>query len=104
MSQKEYVFYFTPEREDRFRYYHDLVRGEVMRFAVQYEAFIDGRWHPIVRYDTAHGFPHKDIMFPDGSQEKIHFLEYTFEEVLTLGERDIKMNWQEYRLSYERKM
>lgn len=104
MSEKEYTYYFTPEREDRFRYYHYLVRGRIIRFRIQYEARIDGRWQPIVRYDTAHGHPHKDVLHPDGSQDKVEFYGYSEAEVLTLGERDIKANWRRYRAKYEQEM
>ena len=104
MSEKEYIYHFTLERKNRFRYYHDLVQGHVVRFRIQYEAWIGERWHAIVRYDTAHGHPHKDILHPDGSQDKVAFLGYSKEEVLTLGERDIKANWQRYRAEYEQEM
>ena len=57
-----------------------------------------------MRYDNAHDRPHKDILHPDGSQDKVEFSGYSREEVLTLGERDIKANWQRYRVEYEREM
>jgi hypothetical protein len=104
MGEKEYLFYFTPDRHDRFRYYHFLESGYIVQFIVQYEALIAGKWHPIVRYDTAHNRPHKDLLHPDGSQEKIEFYGYSREEVLTIGERDIKANWRQYRLDYEQEL
>jgi len=104
VGEKEYIYYFTSERKDRFRYYHYLVQGRIVRFRIQYEARIGERWHAIVRYDTAHGRPHKDILHPDGSQSKVKFYSYSEAEVLTLGERDIKTNWQHYRADYEREM
>jgi hypothetical protein len=104
MSEKEYLSYLTFDGENRFRYYHYLTRGRITRFRIQYEAFIGGKWHPIVRYDTAHGRPHKDILHADGSQEKVEFYGYTRDEVLVLGEQDIKSNWQRYRTEYEREV
>ena len=62
MSEKDYLIYLTSERIDRFRHLHSLERGQITRFCVQYEAFIDGEWQAIVRYDTAHGRPHKDLI------------------------------------------
>jgi hypothetical protein len=93
MSEKEYIYYFTPERQDRFRYYHYLAQGHIVHFRIQYEAFIGEKWYAIVRYDTAHDRPHKDILHPDGSQDKVEFHGYPRKEVLTLGERDIKANY-----------
>lgn len=104
MNEKEYLYYFTPERQDRFRYYHKLDQGGIIRFRIQYEAYLDGTWQAIVRYDTAHGRPHKDMLRSDGSQDKVEFAGYSVEEVLTLGERDIKTNWQLYRAQYEQEL
>lgn len=47
---------------DRYRLYCVTERGRVTIFRVQYEAYIDGEWWPVVRYDTAHGFPQRDLM------------------------------------------
>lgn len=73
-------------------------------FCVQYEAFIEGVWRPIVRYDTAHGFPHRDLLHPDGLEEKSEYPGRSNAEVLTLGQEDIKRNWLLYRKQYEREM
>jgi hypothetical protein len=104
VGEKEYLVYLSLERTDRFRYYHNLERGKITRFRVQYEALIGGEWRAIVRYDTAHGRPHKDLLHPDGTQDKHEFYGYAREEVLTLGERDIKANWKRYRAAYEQEM
>jgi hypothetical protein len=42
-------------------------KGRVIGFLFQYEIFFEGRWMPAVRYDTSHGYAHKDLMNPDGS-------------------------------------
>jgi hypothetical protein len=104
VGEKEYLSYLSPEHADRFRYRHSLERGRIIRFRVQYEALIGGEWRAIVRYDTAHGRPHKDLLHPDGTQDKHEFYGYSREEILTLGERDIKANWKRYRAAYEQEM
>ena len=104
MGEKEYLVYLSPERADRFRYYHNLERGKIIRFRIQYEALIGGKWRTIVRYDTAHGRPQKDLLHSDDPQDKYEFYGYSREEVLTLGERDIKANWERYRVAYEQEM
>jgi hypothetical protein len=30
-------------------------------FIVQYETKVDGKWLPVVRYDTKYGFVHRDL-------------------------------------------
>src|SRR5215207_7151336 len=37
-------------------------RGRIITFTVQYEPFIEGRFRPTVRYDTAHSRPHRDTL------------------------------------------
>jgi hypothetical protein len=46
---------------DRLKIRFETVKGKVSRLVVQYEAFVGDTWEPIVRYDTAHGFLHKDL-------------------------------------------
>ena len=104
MGEKEYINYLSPRRQDRFRYHHQLVQGRIARFSIQYEAFIGNEWRSIVRYDTTHNRPHKDILHPDGTKDKHEFYGYSREEVLTFGERDIKANWKHYRAAYEQEM
>jgi len=89
---------------DRYRLYCVIAKGQVVVFRVQYEAFIEGKWRPIVRYDTAHGFPHRDLLHPNRPAEKMECPGWSNAEVLTLGQEDIKRNWQTYRVQYEREM
>ena len=50
---------------DRLRVRFTIERGQVKSIIViQYEAYIDGKWHAIVRFEEAHGFFHRDIMSP----------------------------------------
>ena len=102
MGDKEFLVYLSPEREDRLRYLHTSQRGRITRFCVQYEALIGDEWEPMVRYDTAHGRPHKDLLHRDGTQTKQEFRGYSAEEVLLLGERDIRATWHRYREAYEK--
>ena len=37
-------------------------KGKVTAFTVQYETTIHGERVPVVRFDTAHGFPHRDVL------------------------------------------
>jgi hypothetical protein len=104
MGEADYIIYLSKDYTDRYRHYHRIERGKVREFRIQYEALIEGHWYAIVRYDTAHGRPHKDLMHPDGSQTKEGFFGYTPNAVLTYGERDIKRNWQRYRAQYEKEM
>ena len=104
MGEREFLIYLDSDQENRYRHRHEWERGEIVGFCVQYEALIGGRWSSIVRYDTAHGEPHRDTLHFGGSQTKEVFAEYTNAELLTIGQRDIMQNWPTYRARYEREM
>ena len=95
MAITSYVYLLT--LNDRKRHEHATERGRVVRFTVQYETFIDGEWPPVVRYDTAHGFPHIDRAFPGSRVEKIPLLVPDLADALTLADDDIEENWPRYK-------
>ena len=104
MSEKEFLIYLDEGQENRYGYWHRWVQGEIVEFRIQYEAFIAGRWHPIVRYDSAHGQPHRDVLHPSGPEMKEWYRGYRNAEVLSIGQRDIVANWPGYRALYEKEM
>lgn len=79
-------------------------KGNILSFTVQYEALIHNKWYPIIRYDTAHGFAHKDVLHPDGSVDKqpLYFPNYNL--AFTYAIQDIKSLWQWYKQGYEREV
>lgn len=85
---------------DRKRHEHMTVHGKVVRFVVQYETLVEGEWRPVVRYDTAHGFPHVDKVSPDGAVEKIPLLTTDLAEALTVADQDIEENWERYKAGF----
>ncbi|MDZ7261721.1 MAG: hypothetical protein ONB05_06415 [candidate division KSB1 bacterium] len=101
MSTKSFIYYLDPELEDRIREEMVIEKGIVTKFLIQYEAFINGKWYAIVRYDTAHNFAHRDIMKPNGTQIKYDVQTQDFNQALTIGEADLKSNWKKYRSKYE---
>lgn len=102
MGETQFLIFLT--NDDRIRHYHFSVKGKVTEFTTQYEAFIKGKWHSIIRYDTSHGFAHLDKMHPDGSTEKVPLFYWDYNEALTFAQHDIKSNWEWYREKYEREM
>jgi len=104
VGEREFLIYLDAAHENRYRHWHVWERGEIIEFRIQYEALIAGNWHPIARYDSAHGEPHKDTLHPDTTQAKEMYLGYSNAEVLTLGQRDIMENWPRYRARYEKEM
>jgi hypothetical protein len=77
--------------------------GTVKGFVVNYVATIKGRAHSVVRYDTRHGFPHKDMVRSDGSvAHKERMPDLDGHALVDLAIDDLKANWQSYRRRFER--
>ena len=90
--------------ENRIRVKFETERGKIQKFIVQYEVMVVSNWKPVVRYDTAHGFAHRDILMPDGSQKKESFDLGDFGSTLTFAQEDLLRNWKSYRENYLRRM
>lgn len=92
----EYVLLF-PASDVQLRHRHVQERGRVVTFIVQLELWWRGEWRPIVRYDTAHGFAHRDLVHPDGRVDKTPLGMEDWNEALTTAMEDLKVNWPWYR-------
>ena len=68
--------------------------GEAFGFVVQLEVDDKG-WKPVVRYNYAHGKPHRDLIHRKGKKEKL-WLDMNLKEVLNYGKKDITKNWKKY--------
>ncbi len=92
----------SEDAEDRLRVEAAIERGRVDRFVVQYEAHIRGKWRAVVRYDTAHGFPHRDMMHPRRSADKVALAISDLNAAMTFAIQDVQALWPAYRETYER--
>lgn len=74
------------------------LRGKVTTFMVQYETTFAGRRVPVVRYDNAHGFVHRDLLNRRGQLIAKTRLENDPDSsvALNIGEPDILDNWPHY--------
>jgi hypothetical protein len=87
---------------DRLRIHFITERGRVISIVViQYEAYIDGKWRAIVRFDEAHGFFHRDVILPEGGQVKTAQPALNKELALNDAIAHIKQFWPTYRQLYE---
>ncbi len=97
MPEREFII--PLDLNARMRLWHRVERGQVKAFAVQLEVLLAGRWMPVVRYDTAHDFAHRDLYAKDGKQSKTP-LGMDFNQARTFAQHDILTNWQEYRRTF----
>jgi hypothetical protein len=87
---------------DRLRIHFITERGRVTAIKViQYEAYLEGKWRAVVRFDEAHGFFHRDVLHPSGEREKT--VQPAYDKNLALNEAidHIRQFWPTYRQRYE---
>lgn len=83
------------------RIWFELERNQVLGFVVQLECRFNGEWIPVVRYDTHHGFAHRDLLHPSNQAIKTEMAVRDYDEGLTFAIEDLGANWESYRRRYE---
>ena len=89
--------------DNALRVMFEMERGQILRFAVQLECQFmeDGEWIPVVRFDTAHGYAHRDIMHPIKTEEKTEMSVQDYNEAFTIAMDDVVEKRYDYRRRYE---
>jgi hypothetical protein len=79
-------------------------RGRILAFTVQYEIPVGEDNFPIVRYDAAHGFAHRDLLDWQGNviEKRAMPSWMSFNDALTSAEEDLKTNAATYRAAFLR--
>jgi hypothetical protein len=93
---KESDYIITINDEVRLRLRYRVSGNEVEAFTVQLELVIDDEWLPVVRYDCAHGVPHRDLLDLTGNIIAKEWLLGSLNDVLTSGTRELRVNWRYY--------
>lgn len=77
----------------------------VTEFVVKLEAFIDDEYREVVRYDSAHGRPHRDTLnwFGRTIHKRWNPVGTTNNQALTRAIDDITKNWEQYIESFVRR-
>lgn len=102
MPERDFSEDFTDE--DRMIVLFETRRGTVVSFRVQYQAEIAGTLYPVVRYDTAHGYPHRDLLDANGDTISKTPIGGSLNYALGTAIDDIKDNWERYRLAFVRRI
>ncbi len=87
------------DSDARMRARYRVTRGRVSRFIVQLEVLAEGKWWPVVRYDTSHRFAHRDLYRRSGRAVKAD-LRMSFDVALTYALDDLRDNWEMYRKEF----
>lgn len=94
MPKKEWIVFFGE--------FQLLVRrrtelGEVISFAVVLLYLHKGHWIDISRYDTAHGYPHRDVLgLREGLRGKLRVSRLSTKQAFRYALRDLKENAENY--------
>jgi len=99
MDEREFFIPLPDAAALRIRYLKD--RGRILRFTVQLETLINQDWTPIVRYDNAHQYVHRDDLKPGGSQIKTPPMTFADnEDAFNFALRDLRTNYRFYVQRY----
>ena len=63
----------------------ELEKGQVTKFVIQYEIFVQGKWAPVTGFDTYHNAVHLDLISPDEKVMKKRYIQFNFDEGLTFS-------------------
>ena len=102
LKEIKFLYSLSEELEDRLRVSAQKREGKILGFVVQYEALIGNKWRAIIRYDTSHGFAHKDIIHYDGELEKQPLYFPDLNMAFTFAIQELKISWRWYRIAYEK--
>ena len=101
MPKKEVEYIIRLGPSDRYRHLHIKEKGKIVFFRIQYETKISDTWYTVVRYDTAHGFAHRDQLDAKGKVEKTPLFNQDYNDALTFAESDLKSNWEQYKNKFQ---
>jgi len=99
---REVEFHRFLDDDNALRVKFEIERGQVIKFMVQLESQFDETWIPVVRYDTAHGFAHCDVIHPYEDTVKTKLEIKSYGEALTFAIDDLSKNWKDYQTRYEK--
>jgi len=74
-----------------------MVKGRIVSFVVRLMVKMGDQDYNVVRYDTAHGVPHRDTLgLKTGLQRKDWFFDQPLDDVLQGAIADLKVNYERY--------
>ena len=95
MPQKDYITWLDDKTYLRIDFV--TVKGRVASFVVRLMRVEHEKLINIVRYDTAHGMPHRDVLDRNGRVlRKDWLLDMTFDQALTYAKKELLENYETY--------
>jgi len=97
-NERHFLLSLTLDKETRvilrnlFRIDKKSVTGFVIQVEIRCTAEGKEIWKPVVRYDHAHGFIHRDMFAPDGKQTKCRLGTQNTKDAVSLAVEEIREN------------
>ncbi len=93
---REWVQELVPD-EARLRCRYKRRGQRILEYTVQLEIRQRSNWQPVVRFDNAHGFCHRDEIHLDGTQTKTPMFVGDANATFTTAIREVQTNWETQR-------
>lgn len=104
MPEKHYIIPLSDA--DRMIIRQDRTGRKILAFSVQLEVLINSRWRKAMRFDSADGYPHRHVFYPDGREYRENMTAKNNNEAFTQAQAIVKKSFQEiherYKLVLER--
>jgi hypothetical protein len=101
MSEKFFKIIISGEAE--INVFISIISGLVVDFVVKLILKINGNVFEVVRYDSGHECPHKDILKPDGTLDrKVWYESLDNQQALDIAVKDLKENQHFYIERFKR--
>ena len=95
MPQKQYNIFL--ENNIRILVYFETDKGKIIKFVVKLEIYKNNDWFEIERYDTHHGYVHKDVLNKMKEKIKVIIFELLDNKIgLNIALKDFKENYNLY--------
>lgn len=104
MGEKEFTKILDLYGLDRLRMRIVTESGKVTYTMVQYETFVQDEWHAVVRYDNSHGYPHRDVLHPNGEEDKFPLRFADLSTFVLYAEQDLRDRWPWYKERFLQEM
>ena len=101
-SMRRVEFRRLLDEHNALRVRFEIDSGQVVYFVAQIETQFGVDWTPVMRYDTAHGYAHCDVLHPHKLAAKVRLPHTNSNEALTWALQDLQTNWQQYSERYNR--
>ena len=102
-TERSWLVDILPD-EVRLRCRYQRRRKRIVQYTVQIEIMHNSQWFPVVRYDNAHGFCHRDTIHFNGTQDKTPVYYGDANDTFTNAIAELQADWPMHRARFLREI